>query len=138
MSTSRWTAWRAVWLGGAALALALPATGCFGTRQISTPVYDHGEIRSYVRVTKRGSEVIPRGFKHPAVIASVRLAHALSFIDVEEKKGKKQVDRRSAGAVHERGNRQARRRDHRPGGSKKAGGQNRTDNLRFTKPLLCH
>ncbi len=81
----------------AGLALALLAGGCLGTRQVSTPVYDRNEIRSYVRVTKRGSEVVPRGFSHPAVVASVRLAHALSFIDVEVGEGK---DRQRIGAVH--------------------------------------
>lgn len=81
----------------AVLGLALLAAGCLGTRQVTTPVYDRNEIRSYVRVTKRGSEVVPRGFSHPAVVAAVRLAHALSFIDVELGEGK---DRHRIGAVH--------------------------------------
>jgi hypothetical protein len=81
----------------AAAGVGLLAAGCLGTRQVSTPVYDRGEIRSYVRATKRGSDVVPRGFSHPAVIASVRLAHALSFIDVELGEGR---DRQRIGAVH--------------------------------------
>jgi hypothetical protein len=80
-----------------AVSLALLVGGCLGTRQISPPVYDRGEVRSFVRVTKQGSEVVPRGFSHPAVVASVRLAHALSFVDVEVGEGR---ERQRIGAVH--------------------------------------
>jgi hypothetical protein len=69
-------------------AAAVLASGC-GTRVMREPVLDTGELRILLRSYKRGGQVVERGFAHPAVIAPVRLAHILAYVDVEVTEDKK-------------------------------------------------
>lgn len=69
-------------LVAAAVALAATAAGC-GTRVVRTHVVTTDSVEAFLRSTKDGGDVVPRGFDHPAIIAPVRLAHILAFVDVE-------------------------------------------------------
>ena len=82
-------------LAAAALTLlALATSGCI-TRTVRQTVVDDGQNRVILRSEKRGVTPIDRGFDHPITIASVRLAHILSRIDLEDDSGK-QKERRPA------------------------------------------
>jgi hypothetical protein len=61
---------------------------CAGTRVIRESVYQRGEVESFLRSYRREGAVVERGFDHPAAISSVRLAHILSFVEVEVGQGK--------------------------------------------------
>lgn len=78
MSTARRRLLRAALL---AAVLPLLAGGCI-TRPVKTKVFDDGYTQVYLRSMKRGTETIPQGFDHPMHIASVRIAHILSRIDL--------------------------------------------------------
>lgn len=71
-----------------AILLLLAASGCSTTRVVRTPVYQKDRVEAFLRSYQRGGEAVARGFAHPAVIAPVRLAHILSFVDVEMLVGK--------------------------------------------------
>ncbi len=78
---------------GLALALlALGASGCI-TRTVRQTVLDDGPNKVILRGEKRGSTPVDRGFDHPLTIASTRMAHILSRIDVEDDSGKKKARR---------------------------------------------
>jgi len=79
----------------AALALALLALGASGciTRTIRQTVVDDGQNQVILRSQKRGTTPVDRGFDHPLTIASSRMAHILSRIDVEDDSGKKKERR---------------------------------------------
>jgi hypothetical protein len=80
-------------LVGLALALfALGASGCI-TRTVRQTVLDDGPNKVILRGEKRGSTPVDRGFDHPLTIASTRMAHILSRIDVEDDSGKKKERR---------------------------------------------
>jgi hypothetical protein len=68
-------------LAAALAALALLATAC-GPRYARIPVYDQDGITVTLRSVIRKGEPVPRGFDHPAVISSIRMAHVLARIDV--------------------------------------------------------
>ena len=80
-------------LTGLAFALlALGASGCI-TRTIRRTVVDDGQNQVILRSQKRGATPVDRGFDHPLTIASSRMAHILSRIDVEDDSGKKKERR---------------------------------------------
>ena len=72
-----------------AVLLAALASACGTTRIHRQHVLDVGHIQVELRSYSRGGKPVARGFDHPAAIAGVRLAHILSFIDVEVGEGKK-------------------------------------------------
>jgi hypothetical protein len=72
--------------------LALGASGCI-TRTVRETVLDDGPNKVILRSEKRGSTPVDRGFDHPLTIASTRMAHILSRIDVEDDSGKKKERR---------------------------------------------
>src|SRR5262245_14338479 len=61
--------------------LLLASTGC-GTRYARVPVSDDGSIKVVLRAELRDGQPVDRGFKHPATISGVRIAHVLAQIDV--------------------------------------------------------
>ena len=63
------------------LGVAAAQTGCI-TRQINETIYDDGKTEAILRSEKRGTQVVPLGLDQPIDIASVRLAHILSRIDL--------------------------------------------------------
>jgi hypothetical protein len=69
--------------------LLLFGNACATTSVSRHTAYDQQGIQAILRSYKEGGETVEKGFSHPAPIASVRLAHALSFIDVEVGEGKK-------------------------------------------------
>lgn len=71
------------------LLLIAACAACSTTRVQRQPVVQVGGIEAFLRSYKTGGKVVERGFNHPAPIASTRLAHILSFIDVEVGEGKK-------------------------------------------------
>ncbi len=71
------------------LVLALACSACSTTRVQRQSVVQMGGIEAFLRSYKTGGEVVERGFNHPAPIAAARLAHILSFMDVEIGEGKK-------------------------------------------------
>jgi hypothetical protein len=80
-------------LVGLVLALfALGASGCI-TRTVRQTVLDDGPNKVILRGERRGSAPVDRGFDHPLTIASTRMAHILSRIDVEDDSGKKKERR---------------------------------------------
>lgn len=79
---------RAPWLA-VSLGLALASTACGTTRVERQSVVQNGGIEAFLRSYRKGGEEVEQGFNHPAPIAAVRLAHILSFIDVEVGEGKK-------------------------------------------------
>lgn len=66
-----------------ATALALLAAGC-GPRYERVETFDEPGLRVVLRSETRDGKPVPRGFAHPATIASVRLAHVLARLDVRK------------------------------------------------------
>jgi hypothetical protein len=64
-----------------AAALALLAAAC-GPRYARVETFDESGLRVVLRSETRGGKPVPRGFAHPATIASVRAAHILARLDV--------------------------------------------------------
>lgn len=64
----------------ALLPLAL-ATAC-ATREVKQTHLDSKDIQIFLREYKKGFQVVPQGFQHPAQIASERLANILGAIDI--------------------------------------------------------
>jgi len=85
-----------------ALAVAF-AAGCGTTRVVRTPVYEKDRIEAFLRGYEQGGQAVARGFAHPAVVAPVRLAHILAFVDVEMLVGKerRRLPAVDPGAVYE-------------------------------------
>jgi hypothetical protein len=81
--------------------LASLALGC-GTRMVRKEVLRTDDIEVTLRSTKRGREIVPRGWSHPAVIAPVRLSHILAHVDVELGEGdeRKRVPAIPAGLIY--------------------------------------
>jgi hypothetical protein len=75
-------------LAALVVATALTAAGC-GTRVVRTRVVATDGVEAFLRSAKQGRQIVPRGFEHPAIIAPVRLAHILAFVDVEVGEGDK-------------------------------------------------
>lgn len=69
--------------------LAAASAACSTVRVERQPVVQAGGIEAFLRSYKTGGKVVERGFNHPAPIAATRLAHILSFVDVEVGEGKK-------------------------------------------------
>lgn len=65
--------------GLAAAALVFPACGA---RYVRVPVSDAEGITVQLRAEKRGGQLVPRGFDHPATISAIRVAHVLARLDV--------------------------------------------------------
>ncbi len=59
------------------------------TRTARETVFDDGYTEVLLRGQRRSGEPIDRGFQHPSAIASVRVAHILSRIDIRISDGKK-------------------------------------------------
>jgi hypothetical protein len=72
--------------------LALAASGCI-TRTTRQTIFDAGGNKVILRGETRGGTPVDRGFGHPLTIASIRMAHILSRIDVEDDSGKKKERR---------------------------------------------
>lgn len=71
--------------------LVLSQAGCW-TRVRKEVLQDKEGLKVVLRSQTRGSEPIPKGFQHPATISGVRLANALSRIEVrtsDEDEGRK-------------------------------------------------
>jgi hypothetical protein len=66
---------------GLTLGLVAASTGCI-TRTVRDTVFDDGYSKVILRSSKKGRQVVPRGFDHPLTIAPVRIAHILSRIDL--------------------------------------------------------
>ncbi len=81
---------RLVGLPVALIALAL--SGCITLTDRQT-VFDDGQNKVILRSQKRGTKPVERGFDHPLTVASVRMAHILSRLDVEDDSGKKKERR---------------------------------------------
>jgi hypothetical protein len=64
-----------------AAAAGLASAGC-GTRYARVPVHEDELTRVVLRAELRDGKPVERGFRHPATIAGVRLAHVLAQIDV--------------------------------------------------------
>jgi hypothetical protein len=64
--------------------LALSLGGCV-TRFVKEPVFDSEGIQIYLRTEKGFRSVVEKDYEHPTTIASVRLAHILSRIDVRHR-----------------------------------------------------
>jgi hypothetical protein len=64
--------------------LALSLGGCV-TRFFKEPVFDSEGIQIYLRTEKGFRSVVEKDYEHPTTIASVRLAHILSRIDVRHR-----------------------------------------------------
>jgi hypothetical protein len=64
-----------------AAALALLAAAC-GPRYERLETFDEPGLRVVLRSETRDGKPVPRGFAHPATIASVRAAHILARLDV--------------------------------------------------------
>jgi len=72
-------------LSAVAIALAtLSLMGC-ATRFVKEQVFDSEGIRTYLRTEKGFRRVVEKEYDHPVTIASVRLAHILSRIDVRHR-----------------------------------------------------
>lgn len=72
----------------ALLAFVLLGSGCASTQISREMVYERQGVQAILRSYQDGGDTVAQGYSHPAHIASVRLAHALSFIDVEAGEGK--------------------------------------------------
>ena len=79
------------------LALVAGASSACVTRTVRETIVDDGYTAVILRGQKRGGETIDKGFEHPVTIASVRLAHILSRIDLRHKDGE---ERKRIPAIH--------------------------------------
>lgn len=68
----------------AILLAALSFASC-ATRFVRQKVFDSQGVQIFLRTEKGFSSVIEKGYEHPVTIASVRLAHILSRIDVRHR-----------------------------------------------------
>lgn len=68
--------------------VALVAAGCM-TRPVREDAYRDGSIEIFLRSEKRWTRTIEKDYEHPVTIATVRIAHILSRIDMRKKSGKK-------------------------------------------------
>src|SRR5262245_19339249 len=59
----------------------VPGTGCV-TRPVEHQVFDRDFTTVSLRSYKRGTQIVDKGYQHPFTIASGRLAHILSRIDL--------------------------------------------------------
>jgi len=64
------------------LAALLPFAAACGPRYARLETFDGGGLRVVLRSETRAGAPVPRGFDHPAVLASVRAAHILARLDV--------------------------------------------------------
>jgi hypothetical protein len=79
------------------LALVAGASSACVTRTVRQTIVDDGSTQVILRGQKRGGKTIDKGFEHPVTIASVRLAHILSRIDLRHKDGE---ERKRIPAIH--------------------------------------
>jgi hypothetical protein len=79
------------------LALVAGASSACVTRTVRETIANDGYTEVTLRSQKRGGETIDKGFEHPVTIASVRLAHILSRIDVRHKDSE---DKKRIPAIH--------------------------------------
>ncbi len=61
-------------------------TGCV-TRPVEHEVFDRDLTTASLRSHKRGASVVEKGYEHPFSIATARLAHILSRIDLRREEG---------------------------------------------------
>ena len=62
-------------------AVVMLSSGCI-TRHVREDVYKQNRIQVFLRTDKRLFSPVKKGYDHPATIASVRVAHILSRIDL--------------------------------------------------------
>ena len=70
----------------ASLLIALAHTAC-ATRVVRENVFAEGRTEIELRHELRGGETVPKGYAHPAIIASTRIANVLSAIDIRRSGG---------------------------------------------------
>jgi hypothetical protein len=79
------------------LALVAGASSACVTRTVRQTLVDDGSTQVILRGQKRGSNPVDKGFEHPVTIATVRIAHILSRIDLRQKEGE---NRERVPAIH--------------------------------------
>lgn len=85
-STSAWQSSRrrtlgsaVAWVAAAALLLALPACG---VRTVRKKVSSRSGVDVVLRTQKQGFSTVERGFQHPSIVSSERVAHILGALEV--------------------------------------------------------
>jgi len=65
----------------ALVASSLLLSAC-GARYVRVPISDADGITVQLRAEKRGGQLVPRSFSHPATVSAIRVAHVLARLDV--------------------------------------------------------
>ena len=77
------------------LGLGILAAGC-GPKLIRETVFENEQVTVELRQVQDGGEIVQRGFRHPATIADVRIAHILASLSHQDAEGNRKPTIRSA------------------------------------------